>query len=80
MTEDYENLHFNTAISQLMVFINEAYKVDALPYEYIEGFVQLLAPIAPHMGEELCLSLEMMVVFLTHHGQHTTKQHLWKTK
>ncbi|HFJ8068773.1 TPA: leucine--tRNA ligase [Enterococcus faecium] len=53
VTEDYENLHFNTAISQLMVFINEAYKVDALPYEYIEGFVQLLAPIAPHMGEEL---------------------------
>ncbi|MBC9709324.1 MAG: leucine--tRNA ligase, partial [Enterococcus sp.] len=48
VTEDYENLHFNTAISQLMVFINEAYKVDALPYEYIEGFVQLLAPIAPH--------------------------------
>lgn len=53
VTEDYENLHFNTAISQLMVFVNEAYKVDALPYEYIEGFVQLLAPIAPHMGEEL---------------------------
>lgn len=53
VTEDYENLHFNTAISQLMVFVNEAYKVDVLPYEYIEGFVQLLAPIAPHMGEEL---------------------------
>ncbi|MDV7814869.1 leucine--tRNA ligase [Enterococcus hirae] len=53
VTEDYENLHFNTAISQLMVFVNEAYKVDARPYEYIEGFVQLLAPIAPHMGEEL---------------------------
>ncbi len=53
VTEDYENLHFNTAISQLMVFVNEAYKVDALPYEYVEGFVQLLAPIAPHMGEEL---------------------------
>ncbi|KAF1303353.1 MULTISPECIES: leucine--tRNA ligase [Enterococcus] len=53
VTEDYENLHFNTAISQLMVFVNEAYKVDALPYEYIEGFVQLLAPIAPHISEEL---------------------------
>ncbi|MBO1298696.1 MULTISPECIES: leucine--tRNA ligase [unclassified Enterococcus] len=53
VTEDYEHLHFNTAISQLMVFVNEAYKVDALPYEYIEGFVQLLAPIAPHIGEEL---------------------------
>ena len=53
VTEDYEHMHFNTAISQLMVFINEAYKADALPYEYVEGFVQLLAPIAPHIGEEL---------------------------
>uniref|UniRef100_UPI00403F35D4 leucine--tRNA ligase n=1 Tax=Candidatus Enterococcus willemsii TaxID=1857215 RepID=UPI00403F35D4 len=53
VTEDFEQLHFNTAISQMMVFVNEAYKVDALPYEYIEGFVQLLAPIAPHIGEEL---------------------------
>lgn len=53
VTEDFEQLHFNTAISQLMVFVNEAYKADALPYEYVEGFVQLLAPIAPHVGEEL---------------------------
>jgi len=53
VTEDFEQLHFNTAISQLMVFVNEAYKADALPYEYVEGFVQLLAPIAPHIGEEL---------------------------
>lgn len=53
VTEDMENLHFNTAISQLMVFVNEANKVDVLPYDYIEGFVQLLAPIAPHVGEEL---------------------------
>lgn len=53
VTEDLENLHFNTAISQLMVFVNEAYKVDALTYEYVEGFVQLLSPIAPHIAEEL---------------------------
>lgn len=53
VTEDMANLHFNTSISQLMVFVNEANKVDALPYEYVEGFVQLLAPIAPHIGEEL---------------------------
>lgn len=53
VTEDMEALRFNTAISQLMVFVNEAYKVDALPYEYLEGFVQLLAPITPHIGEEL---------------------------
>jgi len=53
VTEDIEALHFNTAISQLMVFVNEAYKVDVLPFEYMEGFVQLLAPITPHLGEEL---------------------------
>lgn len=53
VTEDYDQLHFNTAISQLMVFINEAYKTEALPYEYIEGFVQMLAPVAPHIAEEL---------------------------
>ncbi|MDZ5580288.1 leucine--tRNA ligase [Enterococcus cecorum] len=53
VTGDFENLHFNTAISQMMVFVNEAYKADALPYAYIEGFVQLLAPIAPHIAEEL---------------------------
>lgn len=53
VTEDYASMHFNTAISQLMVFVNEAYKADALPYEYVEGFVQLLAPVAPHLGEEL---------------------------
>ncbi|MDM8214282.1 leucine--tRNA ligase [Enterococcus hirae] len=53
VTDDFGQLHFNTAISQLMVFINEANKQEVLPYEYIEGFVQLLAPIAPHIGEEL---------------------------
>ncbi len=53
VTEDYENLHFNVAISQLMVFVNEAYKQEVLPKEYMEGFVKLLSPIAPHIGEEL---------------------------
>ncbi|CAH1850046.1 leucine--tRNA ligase [Convivina intestini] len=53
VTEDLENLRFNTAISQLMVFINEAYKVDGLPIQYMNGFVQLLAPFAPHLAEEL---------------------------
>ncbi|WP_373752413.1 leucine--tRNA ligase, partial [Jeotgalibaca porci] len=53
VTEDYEQLHFNTAISQMMIFVNEANKVDALPITYIEGFVQVLAPIAPHMTEEI---------------------------
>ncbi|USK91141.1 leucine--tRNA ligase [Rossellomorea marisflavi] len=53
VTEDYEGLRFNTGISQLMVFINDAYKANELPREYVEGFVKLLSPIAPHMAEEL---------------------------
>ncbi|WP_028987158.1 leucine--tRNA ligase [Thermicanus aegyptius] len=53
VTEDYEGLRFNTGISQLMIFINEAYKQDVLPKNYMEGFVKLLSPIAPHLGEEL---------------------------
>lgn len=57
VTEDFEQLRFNTAISQLMVFVNEAYKAKALPVEYMKGFVQLLAPIAPHLGEELWVAL-----------------------
>jgi leucyl-tRNA synthetase len=53
VTEDYEQLHFNTAISQLMVFVNEAYKADYLPKPFVEGFVKLLSPITPHIAEEL---------------------------
>ncbi|MCM3242609.1 MULTISPECIES: leucine--tRNA ligase [Cytobacillus] len=53
VTEDYEGLRFNTAISQMMVFINEAYKADVLPKTFAEGFVKMLSPIAPHMSEEL---------------------------
>ncbi len=53
VTEDYNALHFNTAISQMMVFVNEVYKVGELPKEYAEGFIKILSPIAPHMCEEL---------------------------
>ncbi|MDT6953504.1 leucine--tRNA ligase [Companilactobacillus alimentarius] len=53
VTEDYDALHFNTAISQMMVFVNEAHKVETMPKEYAQGLVKLLAPIAPHMMEEL---------------------------
>lgn len=52
-TDDYENLRFNVAISQMMVFINDAYKAEALPMEYVAGFVKLLSPVAPHLAEEL---------------------------
>lgn len=53
VTKDIEGLHFNTAISQLMIFLNEARALDQLPRPYAEGFVQLLAPFAPHLAEEL---------------------------
>ncbi|WP_242310142.1 leucine--tRNA ligase [Bacillus cereus group sp. BfR-BA-01524] len=53
VTEDYVELRFNTAISQMMVFINDAYKAETLPKEYVEGFVKMIAPVAPHIGEEL---------------------------
>jgi len=53
ITEDYENLRFNTAISQMMIFVNEAYKTEELPKVAMENFVQMLAPIAPHITEEL---------------------------
>lgn len=53
VTDDFERMHFNTAISQLMVFVNEAYKADVLPVEYMEGFVKMIAPLMPHLAEEL---------------------------
>ena len=53
VTEDYESLGFNTAISAMMIFINAVYKEDNLPKEYAEGFIKLLNPIAPFITEEL---------------------------
>lgn len=53
VTDDYETLGFNTAISQMMVFINEGYKAEQLNIDHIRGFVKLLNPIAPHITEEL---------------------------
>ncbi|WP_274307787.1 leucine--tRNA ligase [Solibacillus daqui] len=53
VTDDYEGIRFNTAISQMMVFINDCYKAEVIPTKYVEGFVKLLSPIAPHVAEEL---------------------------
>jgi len=53
VTEDLEGMRFNTAISQLMIFVNEAYKADSIPKEAAENFVQMLSPLAPHIAEEL---------------------------
>jgi len=53
VTNDYESLNFNTAISQMMIFINAVYKEEVFPREYAEGFIKLLNPIAPFMTEEI---------------------------
>lgn len=53
VTLDYESLNINTAISQMMIFINEGYKVEFIPRTYVEGFIKLLNPIAPHITEEI---------------------------
>ena len=53
ITEDYEKLSFNTAISQLMIFLNAVQKEDVFPKEYAEGFIKLLNPIAPFVTEEI---------------------------
>ena len=53
VTNDYENMYFNTAISQMMIFINSASKEDVIPKEYAEGFIKLLNPVAPHITEEI---------------------------
>ena len=53
VTNDYETMNFNTAISQMMIFINAVNKEDIFPTEYAEGFLKLLNPIAPHITEEL---------------------------
>lgn len=53
VSEDIESLNFNTAISALMIFVNEAYKSDRPSRESLLHFCQLLAPFAPHFSEEL---------------------------
>ena len=53
VTEDIEALRFNTAISQLMIFVNEAYKAETLPRKAMENFAQMLSPFVPHIAEEL---------------------------
>lgn len=57
ITDDFENLQFNTAISQMMIFVNEAYKNDSLYIDYMENFLKMISCIAPHLGEELWQTL-----------------------
>ncbi len=53
VTEDYEKLAFNTAISQMMIFVNEVYKVQKISKEQARGFLKLLNPVCPHITEEI---------------------------
>ena len=53
VTNDFETLGFNTAISQMMVFINECYKVKSIYKPYSQGLIQMLSCICPHIGEEM---------------------------
>ncbi|MBQ9783403.1 MAG: leucine--tRNA ligase [Clostridia bacterium] len=53
ITEDFEKLGFNTAISQMMIFVNAVYKEGKCPRAYAEGLIKMLSCICPHIGEEL---------------------------
>ena len=53
VTGDFESLSFNTSISQMMIFVNEAYKAKTVYKPYAEGIIKMLSCIAPHIGEEM---------------------------
>ena len=53
VTSDFESLGFNTAISQMMIFVNACYKAGKCPKAYAEGFVKMISCICPHIGEEM---------------------------
>ncbi|MDY6017927.1 MAG: class I tRNA ligase family protein, partial [Oscillospiraceae bacterium] len=53
VTSDFEQLAFNTAISQMMIFVNAVYKADSCPKEFEEGIIKALSPITPHICEEI---------------------------
>ena len=53
VTNDFEALGYNTAISQMMIFVNEVYKAGSCPREYAEGFIKMFSCVCPHVGEEI---------------------------
>lgn len=75
VSEDIENFDFNTAISQMMIFVNEAIKHDKLPKEGMKKFLQLLSPFAPHMAEEIWREKlgEKESIFLSTWPRHNPK-------
>lgn len=53
VTNDFEELGYNTAIAQMMTFVNEVYKAGKCPKEYAENFIKMFSCICPHVGEEI---------------------------
>jgi leucyl-tRNA synthetase len=53
VTDDIENLHFNTAVSAMMIFLNTAIKKGKITRKTALSFIKILSPFAPHLGEEL---------------------------
>ena len=53
VTNDFEELGYNTAIAQMMTFVNEVYKAGKCPREYAENFIKMFSCICPHVGEEI---------------------------
>ena len=70
VTDDIDSLNFNTAISQMMIFINECYKVDKVNRDMAINFIKLLSPIAPHVCEEM---------FNNYTGKATLAYESWPT-
>ena len=85
VTEDLDAMRFNTAISAMMMFINEAMTWQAKPFAVMKTFLQLLAPFAPHLAEELWARLHatfgQVAPSLTYgRGQNLTPRCSWKVK
>lgn len=73
VTEDFETLNFNTAVSQMMIFINSVYKEDVFPLSYALNFLKLLNPICPYMTEELWKEWGIRILLLLKSGLYMMK-------
>ena len=79
VTSDFENLQFNTAISQMMIFVNELYKVKSIYKPYLENFIKMFDCICPFIGEEIWhtyLGHEDMITYTSWPTFDESKTHL----
>ena len=65
ISDDFEKLAFNTAISQMMIFVNALYKEGKCPGEYADSFIKMFSCVCPHAGEEIwqCLGHENTLAY-----------------